>query len=73
MKQRYLLIVFLVLAILSFDPRTFLGGDNATYILLAKSIASGHGYRDIWTPNCLDDGHVGGQGSQKGIPRPDAR
>ncbi|KPJ63200.1 MAG: hypothetical protein AMS15_01265 [Planctomycetes bacterium DG_23] len=25
-------------------------GDNATYVLLAKSVAEGRGYRDIWTP-----------------------
>jgi hypothetical protein len=44
------LLVFLVLALLSFDPKPFLGGDNATYILLAKGMLQGKGFRDIWAP-----------------------
>ena len=42
--------VFLILALLSFDPKPFLGGDNATYILLAKGLVQGQGFRDIWAP-----------------------
>jgi hypothetical protein len=42
--------VFLILALLSFDPKPFLGGDNATYILLAKGLVQGKGFRDIWAP-----------------------
>ncbi len=45
-----LLGIFLILALLSFDPKPFLGGDNATYILLAKSLVEGKGFRDIWAP-----------------------
>jgi len=45
-----LLGVFLILALLSFDPKPFLGGDNATYILLAKGLVQGKGFRDIWAP-----------------------
>lgn len=30
-----------------YDERVFMGGDNADYFILAESIATGHGYRDI--------------------------
>ena len=42
--------LFILLAFLSFDPKPFLGGDNATYILLAKGLSKGKGLRDIWAP-----------------------
>ncbi len=42
--------LFLILGLLSFDPKPFLGGDNATYILLAKGLVQGKGFRDIWAP-----------------------
>jgi len=42
--------VFVLLVLLSFDPKPFLGGDNATYILLAKGLVQGKGFRDIWAP-----------------------
>ena len=32
------------------DPRLFLWGDNAHYIIVAKSLATGQGFRDIQTP-----------------------
>lgn len=44
------LLLFVLLALLSFDPKPYLGGDNATYMLLAKSMIQGNGYRDIWAP-----------------------
>lgn len=47
----FILIVFLLLALLLFDPKPFLGGDNATYIILAKSLLSGRGYLDLSAPN----------------------
>lgn len=46
-----LLTVFIVINILNFDPKLFLGGDNAHYLTLAKSILSGQGYRDIFAPD----------------------
>jgi hypothetical protein len=39
-----------VLAFLLFDPKPFLGGDNYWYMLLADSLRSGEGYRDLWLP-----------------------
>jgi len=45
-----LLLVTLVLATLSFDPKPCTGGDNATYILLSWSILDGKGYRDTYLP-----------------------
>lgn len=45
-----LLLVTLVLAALSFDPKPCTGGDNATYILLSRSILDGKGYRDTYLP-----------------------
>jgi len=45
-----LLLVFLVLIILSYDPKLFTGGDNATYLILAKSLLQGSGYRDLFDP-----------------------
>ncbi len=40
----------LFLAFLLFDPKPFLGGDNYWYMLLADSLRSGEGYRDLWLP-----------------------
>lgn len=39
-----------VLALVLFDPKLSVGGDDATYILLSKAIASGDGLVEIWTP-----------------------
>jgi hypothetical protein len=39
-----------ILALLVFDPKLSTGGDDATYVLLAKSLASGHGFVEQWTP-----------------------
>lgn len=44
------LFVYLVLSFLLFDPKLSTGGDNAVYIILAESIVSGKGYRDIYLP-----------------------
>jgi len=52
--KRIFLLSFLFIAILtllSFDTRYYLGGDNIRYIILAKSIISGQGYRDINEPS----------------------
>lgn len=40
-----------LLAWLLFDPKPFVGGDNFWYMLLAESLRSGEGYRDLWLPN----------------------
>ncbi|NIR75247.1 MAG: hypothetical protein GWN32_10065 [Gemmatimonadetes bacterium] len=33
-----------------FDPKPFVGGDNAGYLILAESIQTGQGYRDLHLP-----------------------
>jgi len=35
------------LALLLFNPQPFTGGDNAHYMILAESISTGQGYRDL--------------------------
>ncbi len=45
-----LVVVHVALAVLLFDPKPFIGGDNAVYMTLAESIESGQGYRDIDLP-----------------------
>jgi hypothetical protein len=39
-----------ILALLLFDPKPFVGGDNAGYMILAESLESGQGYRDLHIP-----------------------
>ncbi|UCC72696.1 MAG: glycosyltransferase family 39 protein [Gemmatimonadota bacterium] len=46
-----LIVVHVVLAILLFDPKPYVGGDNAGYMILAESIRTGQGYTDIHLPN----------------------
>ncbi|MGQ9664422.1 MAG: ArnT family glycosyltransferase [bacterium] len=46
-----LLLIYTILSILYFDPKLFTGGDNAVYITLAESIASGKGYKNIYLPD----------------------
>ncbi|HUQ48861.1 MAG TPA: phospholipid carrier-dependent glycosyltransferase [Gemmatimonadaceae bacterium] len=43
-------ILHLLIAILAFHPAPFSGGDDATYIALARSLIERHDYRDIWDP-----------------------
>lgn len=48
--DRWLLAILgahLLLVYLLFNPLPFTGGDNAHYMLLAESLTSGQGYRDI--------------------------
>jgi Dolichyl-phosphate-mannose-protein mannosyltransferase len=45
-----LVLLHVTLAILLFDPKPFVGGDNAGYMALAESIEADQGYRDIWLP-----------------------
>lgn len=42
--------VHLVLGLLSYSQAPFTGGDDATYISLARSLIERHDYRDIWNP-----------------------
>jgi 4-amino-4-deoxy-L-arabinose transferase-like glycosyltransferase len=44
------LLACLVLYVVALDPSLYLWGDNAHYIIVAKSLATGHGLRDIHTP-----------------------
>jgi hypothetical protein len=44
------LAVYIAFSILLFDPKLFTGGDNATYIILAESLASGKGFSNINLP-----------------------
>ncbi|KPK63554.1 hypothetical protein AMJ83_06510 [candidate division WOR_3 bacterium SM23_42] len=53
-KNRFLLLfvgIFLLLSLLLFDPKLFTGGDNAVYAILARSIARGKGYKDLYLPD----------------------
>jgi hypothetical protein len=45
-----LVLLHVALAVLQFDPKPFVGGDNAGYMILAESIETGQGYRDIHIP-----------------------
>jgi hypothetical protein len=45
------LLAHAVLAAFLFDPKPFVGGDNASYMILAESIESGQGYRDLFHPD----------------------
>ncbi len=45
-----LVVAHLILAILLFDPKPFIGGDNAGYMILAESLETGQGYRNIHLP-----------------------
>ncbi|HZJ01084.1 MAG TPA: hypothetical protein VFD22_10525 [Gemmatimonadaceae bacterium] len=45
-----LAFIHLLLALLSYQQAPFTGGDDATYISLARSLIERHDYRDIWNP-----------------------
>jgi hypothetical protein len=45
-----LLLIFLLLAFLAYDPKPALGGDNIHYLLLAQSLITLKGYKDLWHP-----------------------
>jgi len=49
-KHKFLLVfslIYLLLSVLTFDVHLFTGGDNVVYVVLAESIVSGQGYRNI--------------------------
>ncbi|MHB8158153.1 MAG: ArnT family glycosyltransferase [Desulfocucumaceae bacterium] len=48
-----ILTAFVILAGLSFDPKPFVGGDNANYVLLSQSLANNKGLTEIWTPGTV--------------------
>jgi 4-amino-4-deoxy-L-arabinose transferase-like glycosyltransferase len=43
-------VVHAVLAVMAFNPSPYIGGDNATYMSLAKSLAEYHRYLEVWDP-----------------------
>lgn len=43
-------LLHLVLAVLAFNPIPYVGGDNATYLALAKGLAEQGRYVDMWDP-----------------------
>jgi hypothetical protein len=45
-----LALIHLLLALLAFHQAPYTGGDDATYISLARSLLERHEYRDIWDP-----------------------
>ena len=45
-----LAIVWGILAAKTFNPKADLNGDNFCYYIYASSIATGHGYSDLSTP-----------------------
>ncbi|MDQ7799495.1 MAG: hypothetical protein RDU76_11245 [Candidatus Edwardsbacteria bacterium] len=51
---RWLLIsvlaLFILISLLMFDPKPFVGGDNAAYVSLSRSLVQGQGLSEIWTP-----------------------
>ncbi len=52
-KNKFLLLflfIYLILSLLLFDPKLSTGGDNAVYIILAESIITGKGYKNIHIP-----------------------
>ncbi|MBX6363315.1 MAG: glycosyltransferase family 39 protein [Gemmatimonadetes bacterium] len=45
-----LVALHLLLAAWVFDPTVFTGGDNASYLSLARSLLERHAYRSLWEP-----------------------
>jgi hypothetical protein len=45
-----LALIHLIIAALAFHHEPFTGGDDATYIALARSLIRRHDYTDIWDP-----------------------
>lgn len=46
----FLLAIHLIISLLLFSPQLFTGGDNVMYLILAESLVSGKGYRDVHLP-----------------------
>lgn len=44
-------VLHLVMAVLAFNPSPFVGGDNATYMSLAKALAEHGRYVELWDPS----------------------
>lgn len=45
------LVIYAVLSLLLFDPKPFVGGDNAAYTALSKSLVQGRGLTETWSPD----------------------
>jgi 4-amino-4-deoxy-L-arabinose transferase-like glycosyltransferase len=43
-------LLHLILALMAFHESPYSGGDDATYLSLARSLLTRHEYRDIWDP-----------------------
>lgn len=43
-------LLHLLLAVVAFNPTPYVGGDNATYMSLAKALAEQHRYVELWDP-----------------------
>ena len=41
------LLAYVVISVALFSPQLFSGGDNCRYMILAESLATGRGYRDL--------------------------
>ena len=52
-----LTIIFIITYSYTFNEKLFLGGDNAAYYSLAKSIANGFNYIDYYSPTNLPANH----------------
>jgi hypothetical protein len=44
------LAVYVLLSVLLFDPKLYTGGDNAVYLVLARSLATGQGFTNLHLP-----------------------
>ena len=45
--MKYWLLAYVVISLLVFDPKLHTGGDESIYIILAESLVSGEGYRNL--------------------------
>jgi len=45
--MKWFLLAYVVISVLLWDPKLHSGGDNCVYMILAESIATGRGYRDL--------------------------
>ncbi|HEX6751594.1 MAG TPA: hypothetical protein VF092_30150 [Longimicrobium sp.] len=45
-----LALLHLVLALVAFNPTPHVGGDNAAYVSLARSLVERHAYLELWDP-----------------------
>jgi 4-amino-4-deoxy-L-arabinose transferase-like glycosyltransferase len=46
----FIVLVAAVSVFVVFDPKLSVGGDNATYVSLSRSLLQGRGYIELWSP-----------------------